>query len=278
MRTFTLVPVGGLGNRIEAISTVFTYCQAKNIYLKVLWFKDHGLNCNFEQLFSLSPTIKNVEIRNAKYLDFICRDNPRKRNFWIPRFFEKRLYDACFYYYDKNLLINNEDPNIDDALDCYNNIFLVACGIYWKTSDMYQWLKPETHIENRIRKCIKELGPNVIGLHIRRTDNGNTTKYSPTYLYVEAIKQEITNDSTVRFFLASDSLDEKRQLLQLFGDKIVTSLVKTARNTQDGIIDAFVEMNILARTKKIYAGDSSFARIASNLNGVPFILLDLRNL
>ena len=51
---------------------------------------------------------------------------------------------------------------------------------------------------------------------------------------------------------------------------------ETNRNTEEGIIDAFVEMNILSRTKKIYAGDSSFARISANISGIDYVQLDLR--
>lgn len=43
MRKITLVPIGGLGNRIEAISSVIAYCHAREIYLEVIWFKDHGI-------------------------------------------------------------------------------------------------------------------------------------------------------------------------------------------------------------------------------------------
>jgi hypothetical protein len=59
----------------------------------------------------------------------------------------------------------------------------------------------------------------------------------------------------------------------LYGDRIITSLKKAERNTEDGIIDAFAEMNVLSRTKKIYAGESSFAETASKLSGIRMICL-----
>jgi len=46
---------------------------------------------------------------------------------------------------------------------------------------------------------------------------------------------------------------------------------------KDGIINAFVEINILSRTKKILAGNSSFAGLASKLTGTPLNLLCLNN-
>ena len=88
MRKITLVPIGGLGNRIEAISSVIAYCHAREIYLEVIWFKDHGLNCDFDNLFMINKSLKNIEIRNANIGDLFLRDNPRRRNFWIPFLFE----------------------------------------------------------------------------------------------------------------------------------------------------------------------------------------------
>ena len=69
MRKITLVPIGGLGNRIEAISSVIAYCHAREIYLEVIWFKDHGLNCDFDNLFMINKSLKNIEIRNANIGD-----------------------------------------------------------------------------------------------------------------------------------------------------------------------------------------------------------------
>jgi len=88
IKTFTLIPVGGLGNRFEAISSILCFCREKGRNLEIIWFKDRGLNCNFDKLFSIDPKIENVTIRNAKASDFILRDNPRRRNLRIPRLFE----------------------------------------------------------------------------------------------------------------------------------------------------------------------------------------------
>lgn len=128
MRTFTLVPFGGLGNRLHAIASAIEYCQEKDIFLKILWFKDHGLNCDVKNLFAIAPQIRNVSLIDNKWHDLLLRDNPRRRNFHIPRFFEKRLYDKCIYCYDNDFHVNNPDPELDDSLDGYDTIYMVSCG------------------------------------------------------------------------------------------------------------------------------------------------------
>ena len=277
MTKITLVPVGGLGNRIEAISTAWAYCRTNGVKLQILWFKDPGLNCDYEQLFSIAQHAQElIEIRNGKGLDFLLRDNPRKKNFWIPQLFERYLFDACFYYHSNDLKIEDEDPLKDTSISRFSNIFLVTCGVYWKTTDMYDWIKPQKEVTDAAQQFMNRLGDAPIGLHIRRTDNQNTIQYSPTSLYQKVMDEEIKLNPNVRFYLASDSLDDKKYLINLYVDLIITNLKVVKRDTREGIIDAFVEMNVLSQLTRIYAGDSSFARISSHLGNVPFILLDTR--
>ena len=212
MRTFTLVPVGGLGNRLHAISSAISYCQKKDIFLTILWFKDKGLNCNYKELFSIIPSIQNVAIQDNGWLDLLLRDNPRKRNFYIPRFFEKRMYEKCIYYYDDDFHVHDSNPELDDTLDGYDSVYMVTCSDYWQFPVPNNWMKVTDEIENRVLTVEKEFGENTIGVHIRRTDNWNTIKNSPLSLYTDAIDAEISRDSSVRVFLATDSLEEKEKL------------------------------------------------------------------
>jgi hypothetical protein len=272
LQTFTLVPVGGLGNRIKAILSALSFCKEKHRHLEIIWFKDHGLNCDYDKLFHIDAPV-NVQIRNARKMDFLLRDNPRRRNFWIPFLFEKWIYDKRIYYYNDFKALSHMQAASDIRLDAFRNIYMVACGIYWENTQMFQWIKPCREINSKVQKITNRFQENTIGLHIRRTDNLHTIHHSPTALFIESIENEIQKDQRVKFYLASDSMEEKKTLLHLYGDRIITSLKETERNNENGIIDAFVEMNVLSRTNKIYAGDSSFARVASQLSGIRMICL-----
>lgn len=272
-QTFTLVPVGGLGNRIVAICSAISFCIAKQRNLVIIWFKDQGLNCNYDKLIHLDTPV-DVQIRNAKGLDFILRDKPRKRNLRVTYFFEKILYDKCIYYYDNTFKVQDDlNPVFDRRLDDFRNVYMVACWKYWISPEMYKWVKPTTEIERKVKKITDDFPENIIGLHIRRADNAYTIKHSPTEMFIESIENEIKKNKEVKFYLASDSMSEKEYLLNMYGDRIITLKKESVRNTEKGIIDAFVEMNVLSRTKRIYAGASSFALVSASLSGTELIRL-----
>ena len=48
-RYILLVPVGGLANRMKAIDSAIKLSRKTNSELHIIWFKDRGLNCRFDQ-------------------------------------------------------------------------------------------------------------------------------------------------------------------------------------------------------------------------------------
>lgn len=271
---FTLVPIGGLGNRLRAICSCIVFCTEHNIPLDIIWFKDHGLNCPFDDLFSLSPALCGVKIRNSKLSDHFINDNPRRRNLWIPKIFQKFYYDRQIYMpellsYPSNECLVNQD------LSMFKKIFMVSCGIYWKDVNMWKAIVVNPLIEESVNHILKEIGPNVIGVHIRRTDSIESITYSPTSLFKDYLDRELMKDSNVKFYLASDSLEEKKYFKSIYNNNLVTSFGITDRNSREGICNAFIELLVLSRVKKLYAGHSSFADLASYIGGVERILVSV---
>ena len=273
---FTLTPIGGLGNRIYAICSAITYCIQQNKSLEIIWFKDYGLNCSVKDLFSINPELRNITLRDAKFTDYILNDNPRRRNLWIPSLFQKFIYDRRIYskeVYDVVSLRKNQDFG---KIDNYKRIFMVSYYMFWRTPDMWKSIVINPEIKKHVDEFIvKFKGRKFIGIHIRRTDNKFSTEESPTLLFIEKIREEIEkNQRDVMFYLASDSLEVKKELKNIFGDVIYTSMKETSRNNKQGILDAFIELNILARTNKIYApSNSSFSELAHFLLGADFEVL-----
>ena len=101
MKRLTLIPIGGLGNRIFAIASTIAYCKKQKCPLRIVWFRDWGMGARFRELFELSDKVKNVEVIDARWQDYIY-DRPRRRNLWLPylyqRFaFDERLYERKIY-------------------------------------------------------------------------------------------------------------------------------------------------------------------------------------
>jgi len=271
---FTLIPYGGLGNRINAICSAIVYTQNTNKSLRIIWFRDEGLNCLSKDLFSVSPQIRNVTIKEASFTDYILRDRPRIKNLWIPKLFQSLLYDRRIYEKEASKVFSKKEKNDFGLLDNYNHILMISYSRLWTNSQMWNYLVPNPEIIAKADKITANFGDKTIGLHIRRSDNIVATNLSPTNLFVEKIEKEINKNPDTCFYLVSDSLQEKEKLKSLFGDKIITSLKKTSRNTKDGIIEAYVEIVALSRTQKIYgSAQSSFCELAHLLSRNEFEVL-----
>lgn len=68
-RYILLVPVGGLANRMKAIDSAIKLSRKTNSELHIIWFKDRGLNCRFDQLFE-PIDLPNVKITEATWSDY----------------------------------------------------------------------------------------------------------------------------------------------------------------------------------------------------------------
>ena len=143
----------------------------------------------------------------------------------------------------------------------YKNIYLESCADIYKDSGIYDIFKPKMSIKNKVLSNNREF----IGLHIRRSDNEMSIKYSPTKLFLDVIEKEIENDSTVKFYLATDDLQEEKTINERFGDRICTYKKRSVdRNTEVAIVDAMIDLTNLASCKKIYGSYySSFSDVAA---------------
>lgn len=271
---FTLIPYGGLGNRINAICSAIVYCRENNKSLRIIWFKDQGLNCAAKDLFSLSQQLINISIKEASFCDYILRDRPRMKNIWIPAFFQAFLYDRRIYEKEAASVFSKKEKADFGPLEKYRHIYMVSYSRLWTSPDMWNYLIPTPGVIEHVDSIISNFGKNTIGIHIRRSDNIVSIGQSPTNLFIQKMNYEIQNDPEVRFYLATDSLSEKKDLIEKFGDRIITSANKTNRNTKEGIIEAYIEMLTLSHTRKIYgSAQSSFSELAHLFSGNEFEII-----
>lgn len=270
---FTLVPYGGLGNRINAVCSAIVFCRQHNKSLRIIWFRDQGLNCPSTDLFSLSDRLKNVTINEATPCDHILRDRPRKKNFWIPLIFQWFMYDRRIYKNEAADVFYKRKPDFG-KLEKYNHVFMTSYSRLWTSPDMWSFIIPNEEIRKKAKEMAGNFGKNTVGLHIRRLDHSISINQSTTELFIEKMEEEIKKDNNVRFFLTSDSLNEKKRLIELFGNRIITSMTEVKRNTRDGILEAYTEMLALSYTRKIYgSAQSSFSELAHLFSGNEFEVL-----
>lgn len=267
--TITFIPIGGLANRFFAIASAISFCQDHNVRLRVIWFKDWGMGASFNSIMELSQHFPDVEIIDARWKDYIF-DRPRKRNLWLPFLFQRFYFGERVYERD----IRTEKfsvSNLEKSVLNYKSIYLVQYHYFYPMKKVSQILKPNSFIQNLIekRKINLKLDENMIGIHIRRTDHAFSIDNSPIDLFVSKMEEEILKDPSVRFYVASDDLDEKRKLKEIFGERLVSIFELVRRDNKQGIIDAVVELYTLASMKKIYGScNSSYSWLAAHLSEI----------
>lgn len=254
---------------MKAIESIIALIRGTNIQATAIWFKDKGLNCSFEQLFQ-SIDIPNLRLRNAVLSDYILYDRPRRKNLFIPFIFEKAAFNNCLYEDDVTQRVS---MNFDFRQWVLSNkkTYLSACVLFYPGESKFRFNSfiPVPWLQERINERCKNFTNYTVGVHIRRTDNINSIRESPTELFIQRMKKEIESESDVRFYVASDSTEEKKKLTSIFGDRIITDWKPTSRSTPEGIEDALVELYSLSRTQKIFGSHrSSYSETAAEIGKI----------
>lgn len=271
----TLVPVGGLANRMFSVASAYNICRNDGIDLRIIWFRDWALNARFYEIFK-PIEVEHVQLRESKPLDYLLNDRPRKKNFFIPRLPQMLIYDRAIY---EDSVTELRDSGFDFSawangggcyLSSYHNI-----GGY--ENELFATLfHPVDEVMDVVQRNCDSFSDHTIGVHIRRTDHIISIKESPTELFINAAKSEIDKYNDTKIYLATDDQPTKREFLSLFGDRVITMEAAAARGNADGIRGGLVDMWTLSRTAQIYgSANSTFSVMASKLEGKRLTVLRL---
>lgn len=264
----TLVPTGGLGNRMRAIASAIALAERAKTKLRIIWFQDWGLGCNFSDLFStLRHQRIEIELKEASFLDKYLLDRPRIKNFFIPELFEKIQFDACLY---EKEVTTNFFNHFDFLSWCQGrNVYMASCISFFPSKlprGAFDYFRPIPNLLERINKIGRSFPASVVGVHIRRTDNVSAISDSPIERFMQRMHQE---DKAISFYLATDSEEVKQEMIQEFGNRIITSPNKAQRNNLDGMQEALVELYTLSRTSLILGSShSTFSITAAEIGDI----------
>ena len=268
-----LVPAGGLANRMRAVASAYNLCLATDSRMQVVWFRDWALNAAFADIFE--PVDNNMfDLREARVCDFLLNDRPRRHNLWIPRWPQKMIYKRRIYeQYVTPLKMRGFDfeswlRGRKCYMSCYQEFGRYPHDIYTR---IFRPVKPVMeHVESNCRRFTAY----TIGMHIRRTDNIESITKSPTRLFIDAGRKELSAHPGLRIYLATDSDDVKKEMRDVFGERIITSCETAERGNTEGIRGGVAEMWTLSRTRRIYgSAGSSFSTMAASIGGNELIIL-----
>lgn len=266
----TLIPIGGLCNRMRAISAAIALAdRCATDQLRIIWFRDWGLNCRFQDLFYPIP-LPNVQVKEATWKDVLLYDRPRKKNVYLPWIFQHILFDACLY--EKTTW--NPEYDYKKWKEEHNNCYLASYGQFYPSNrSLGTIFKPLATIMQRIENNTNSFTQHTIGVHIRRSDHQLAKIKSPLSAFIQMMDKEIEKDKNTVFYLASDSEEDKKILQEHYRNRILTSVNKVRRDNLDGIQDAIVDLYTLSNTKKILGSyASSFSEIAAQIKSISLII------
>lgn len=268
----TFVPVGGLANRMRSIASALSLARDLNTGIHIIWFKDKGLNCRFTDIFEPIRS-DNLLFREAGIKDLLMYDRPRKKNLWLPAYFQYLYYSKRLYEAEVASLRANQFDFFEWAK--HSRPYLASYDMFYPLNyTLNQLFVPLPSIRKRIEEKKQLFRQNTIGIHIRRTDHTTSTQESPTSFFMDFMDKEIQKDQQVMFYMASDSEEEKAMLKARYPDRILSSERVASRIHRSGIEDAVVDMYLLASTRKIAgSSQSSFSEVAAMLYNTEHIVL-----
>lgn len=283
MTKIIINPIGGLANRMRCIASGIALAMATGSDYEVVWAVNDELAARYEDLFILPDVLKDRIKYPSKAIYRINYSIPRLRNLYITSLTLKRYSHRFFDEFASldDVIQDSKQRLFGNTGNRKGTIYIQAGTVFYPFSNQYYRtlfnLNPE--IENRVNIKKRMLGNDYIGIHIRRSDNLMSVKYSPDELFITEIEKILSQNPHTKFYLATDSEETKVKFITQFGeDTIFCSRNPATRTTLNGIKDATEELFILAGAKKILGSYySSFSESASIIGNAPLVQVSSKN-
>lgn len=267
--TLTLVPQGGLCNRLRAILGAAYACRHSAISLRIKWTADAGCGAWFDELFEPLPTSFEslcLSVERATWSDAVGR----KRNAYLPQLY--RQWQGI-----KHHAPHATAQTLLHALTESTHHYLATgdalCTAY-PTTQVGAWFRPLQELQEQIDRVSMQFSPHTYGLHIRRTDNAAAIAATPISRFVDAAEQLLATHDNARIYLATDDAHVHHHFIERFEGRILYQPFAVERHSLAGMQHAVVDLYALARTRHIVGSYySSFSDTAAEIGQIPFTIL-----
>lgn len=262
MLRLTLVPFGGLCNRLTAIASAVALARQRGARLRVLWCRKSWCACRFEDLFRPLPA--DVALRSVGRLPLLMERNlPRNlRSMWrVRRMLGWRSIDD-FQNLDGRVSVEGRVP-------ADGRVYISSCMALIPDYSFEGLFRPIKALQRRIDALTRTFTSPIYGVHIRRGDHTTAMAHSPVAAFRERMHALLRDAPQATFYLATDDADVKAALQAELGAHVVCNPpARLSRSTVEGMQDAVVDLWCLAATDKILGSyNSSFSIVASRLGG-----------
>lgn len=267
-KLLTVIPTGGLANRMLAVASAYSLSKATNRSLKIIWQKKAELNASFCDLFKHESLFDIEEINPFLYA--LYYDAPRKRNLFLPKFLHELSSRIWIYFINEKTSYMTDEYFLDIAQKGKKHINIMSCYPFYEKFNqeiINKIFKPSLKVEARIMEILNDSIPDK-AIQIRRTDHRWSIENSPTSLFEKIMDKEISQNPNIKFFLATDDQEIKNSFKTKYGSNLIYNPRKASRNNTEGMIDGAAEMFIMSRCKQIYGSyNSTYSYFASLIGG-----------
>jgi len=258
----TLVPLGGLCNRLRIVFSAIQAASQTNGGICVEWAANSECHAHFSELF-LPVSTGSLRITDRHW----WATPSRKRNAYWPCL----VRAAMGYRLQRESYVPESADELSSILQSKHKCFISSSSQLCSYSrPCIDRLVPQPDIQHNIDRITAKYVKKTVGVHIRRTDNAAAIAHSPLEAFRRALDNEIRQDFNVRFFLATDDETVKTSLQQEYPDRIIAQHTSVRRDTLQGMKEAVTDLFCLAATRKIIGSYwSSFTDTAAELGNIP---------
>lgn len=274
-----LKPTSGLGNRMRAISSFIYFKSLIDAELNVIWVPDAGLNIHYLEIFKPSPYF-NLLRPNFTY-QLITKSKTLLNNKfglvrWLSRLYNtivSRLIGVDCVLLDEDVKKGAE--HLQKVCEGKFNILVITGNQCIDYPEGFQAFVPSSDVAAKIEAARKQFKENTIGIHIRRSDHDIAIANSPLHLFEDKIEEYLkVEGDDFAVFLATDDPEVSVYFKGKYPNAVITYPKTFGRNTKEGMMDAVLELYLLAGTKKIYGSYwSSFSGVAKRIYGTDLEIL-----
>ena len=261
---------GGIGNRVIPMGCVLSLAAELNYRPVIFWMQAPQTGwARFSDLFD--ATNLPFDLREGYEAQFMGK--AIFRHFRRREIHKRAIFKLIISQYDTKLRVLHLGPQYCMELPAsdllkYHKILISSYMTFRYNCDL-SWLRPAPHIIHRIVELKKQFTPNTVGVHLRGTD---LSVRVPIEEYIVRMRAEIELDPNVKFFFASDGDESEKEIVDLFGDRLIRTTSQARRKTIQGQQDAVVDLFGLAATSRIIGPEfSTFSLTAAMLSERPFL-------
>lgn len=265
----TLVPTGGLCNRMVSIMNAILVSKDNDIEFDVRWWKNKECFAAFSELFL---PIANNKVKVSQLSRFYHQP-ALKRNLFLPSLLRRFIFDKQYSRAD-----HTYNMTIEDIIGNDTNIYIstfTRFSLCTPPHGIASVFNPTPEIEEKISSVTQRFDSRTIGVHIRRTDNIPSIKHDTIDRYLRLMDKEISQNADCKFYIASDDEQVKKEMKEKYGNRIITQQWELSRGSVQGMKDAVAELFCLGRCNKVIGSKySTYSIYAARLYDIPLITTD----